>query len=258
MKNLFILLQLLLISFQGNSQEIPSTFVNYERMPTDNPLFDYDERISSIHFTTDKDFEFWSRPMVSCLTWKEYKGTWVSKNDTIIFSDQFEVHETDSKFQFSNQEANEFYLLKFKTDKNSNLQNKKIEVQFVYDFDSEFDDVKLDTVLDQNANLKIPYYKIPNQNKLASIRFEIHLENKEKRYNYITEYQTVNKKTKDLPNQITIILIEHPKKEIVYRTTKALYFDHKLKVISTEKTKSIYDDFLENLLFKDFYEFSKF
>ncbi len=98
MKNQLIFLIVLFIPFYGLAQKAPATFVNYERIPTDIPLFDYDERISSIHLTSDNEFEFWSRPMVSCLTWHEYKGTWTKNNDTILFYDQYEVQENDSKF----------------------------------------------------------------------------------------------------------------------------------------------------------------
>ncbi len=149
-------------------------------------------------------------------------------------------------------------MLKFKTDENSKLKNKSIKIQFVYDFDSELNDKKIDTVLDKKSILKIPYQNIPHLDKLASIRFEYIFDNGEKRYGYITENQTINRRTKELPNQITITLIENPKKEIVYRITKALYFDNKLKIISTEKTDSIFDIYFDRLTFKDSYEVSDF
>ncbi len=251
MKNQIILL-IAFICVSVNGQKTPASFVNYDRLPTDNPLFDYDERISSIQFISDNEFEFWSRPMISCVTWHEYKGNWINKNDTIIFSDRYEVQEADSHFKFSKQSDN-LYTLNFKTDKNSNLKNKSIEIQYVYDFGSEIDDIEFETVLDHNAVLNLPFQNIPHLNKLASIRFEIILGNGEKRYGYITDHQVVNKRVKKLPNQITITLIEEPIKEWVYRTTKALYFDGNLKIISTEKTQSKFDND-ENLKFKDLYK----
>ena len=108
--------------------------------------------------------------------------------------------------------------------------------------------------LNNDFSLKIPFNQIPNRKSLASIRFECFLSNGEKRYGYITENQTVNVKEKELPNYIGITLIEKPKKEIIYRITKALLTENKIKIISKEKSNSDLPDYTEEIEFKEIYE----
>src|SRR5680860_672118 len=81
--------------------------------------------------------QFWSRPNVSCLTWREYNGTWKRENDTIIFFDQYDVMENDVKFTFQNNPNNEKFKIYFATDKNSELKKTEIKIQFVYDYDAD-------------------------------------------------------------------------------------------------------------------------
>lgn len=257
MKNNFAILISLLIGYSVFGQKTPISFVNNERAKDTIRDFvsHWDERISEITLTSKTEFEFRSFPSwSSCLTWREYYGTWERKNDTLIFSDQYEVVENDARFIFSNKNQNKHYQLEFRTDKNSKLSEKNIKIQFVYDYDADLKDVKREMKLDNNFSLKILFSDIPNRKKLASIRYEYFLPNGEKRYGYIIENQTVNEKESDLPNQIGIILVEKPKKEIIYRVTKAILLDDKLKIISKEKNKSDLPDYTGEIEFKDFYE----
>ncbi|TDU33696.1 hypothetical protein BXY82_3153 [Gelidibacter sediminis] len=256
MKNIFAIIFSLLIGQFVFGQKTPISYVNNERVNDSsvNPWV-IDNRISEITLTSKNEFEFRSFPIPSsCLTWREHKGTWERKNDTLIFSEQYEIVESDARFTFSNKNKNEYYHLEFGTDKKSKLSDKHIEIKFVYDFDSDFKDVKLKMELENDFSLKIPYNQIPNRKNLASIRFEYFLPNGEKRNGYITENQTVNVKEKDLPNYIGITLIEKPKKEIIYRITKAILIDNKIKIISKEKSKTNLPDYTEDIEFKEIYE----
>jgi hypothetical protein len=256
MKNIFTIIILLIIGQSSFGQKTPISYVSNEKVKdsSSNP-WNIDNRISQITLTSKTEFEFRSFPIPSsCLTWREYNGTWERKNDTLIFSDQYEVVENDARFTFSNKSQNEYYHLEFGTDKKSKLSDKHIEIQFVYDFDADFKDVKLNMELDNDFNLKIPFNQVPNRKSLASIRFEYFLSNGEKRYGYITENQTVNIKEKELLNYIGITLIEKPKKEIIYRITKAILIDNKIKIISKEKNESDLPDYTEEIEFKEVYE----
>jgi len=259
MKNFFIIFMSLTIGPSLFGQNIPTSFVNYEtpEQNVENPIFDYvwDDKICEITLKSQTEFVFWSRPLYSsCLTWKEYNGTWKRINDTIVFSDQYEIIERDAMFEFANKTQNKFYHLNFKTDQDSKLTFKTIAIRYVYDFTSDLDNVKLNMELSNDFSLKIPFIDIPNRNELASIRYEYFLPNGKKRYGYITESDTVNTKENDLPNYIDITFIEQPKKEIVCRITKAVLIDDTIKIVSKEKTKSNLPDYSAEIEFKEVYE----
>ncbi len=236
-------------------QNTPITFVNNERVDDTSEIgLDWDERISEITLKSQTEFVFRSFPMPSsCFSWREYNGTWERKNDTLIFTDHYEVVENDARFTFSNKIENKFYLLIFRTDKNSKLSNKNVEIQFVYDYEADLQVVKRKMELDNNFDLKIPFSDIPNRKKLASIRYEYSLPNGEKRYGYLTENQTVNKKESELPNHIGITFVENPLKETIYRITKAILADNKIKILSKQKNKSDLPDYTAEIKFKEVY-----
>jgi len=255
MKNIFAIIISLIIGQSAFGQNTPISFVNYaDNKENSEILFELDERISEITLKTENEFEFWSRPNVSCLTWREYNGTWKRENDTIIFFDQYDVMENDVKFTFQNNPNNEKFKIYFATDKNSELKKTEIKIQFVYDYDADLKDIDLKANLDNSGNIEIPFTNIPNLKDLASIRYELILPNNHKRYGYITENNTVNKKQKDLQNCIEVTLVEQPKKETIFRVTKAILMDGKLKVISSSKTKSYLPDYMSELVFKEVYE----
>lgn len=242
-------------------QEFPMSFTN-NKVKDEFPEIDaivWDERVGEIELNSENEFTFYIRPYyVSCSTWYEIHGTWQLENDTILFSDQYEIVESDREFKFSNNQQNYFYNLKFKTDKNTKLVNHDIRIQFVYDYDSKLDDIDTILKLDDNFCLKIQYKEIPNRNKLASIRYEYFLPNGDKRYGYITENQTVNVKNEELPNIVEVTFIEKPQKEIIYRITKANIKSDKIRIISIKKTKSILlSDYTKELRFKEIYKKEK-
>ena len=255
MKNIFAIIFSLLLGQYLFGQKTPISFVNDTRIEN-NQGWTIDNKISEITLNTDGDFEFWSRPVINtCLTWREYNGTWEKKNDTIIFYDQYELKAIDSKFRFSSIEQNDFYYLEFKTDKGSELTNKNINIAFVFDLGSEeWDFEEYDMTLKDDFSLKIPFENIPNIDKLASIRFLYYLENGEERFEFISADETVTIKEKKLPNLIEVTLIEQPEKEIVKRITKAILIDDKIRVISSKKTDTILADEIIELIFKEFYE----
>ena len=155
---------------------------------------------------------------------------------------------------FQTDQIKKNYLLKFNTNQKSVLSDKKIEIQFIYDFDSDLYAIELKMELENDFTLRIPFKTIPNRKKLASIRYEYFLPNGEKRFGYISESNTVNVKEKDLPNSVIITFVEKPKTETIYRTTKAILKDDKIRIISKMKTKSDLPDYVGEIKFKEVYE----
>src|SRR5690554_212942 len=129
MKNFSTIIILLLIGQSLIAQDLPISYVNYEKSKENSettfPIGD--DRVCQIKLKRNNEFVFWIRPLVnSCLTWREYNGTWKIKNDTIIFSDQYEIIENNAQYNFSNKTNNDYYTIKFQTDKKSKLTEKNI------------------------------------------------------------------------------------------------------------------------------------
>lgn len=211
---------------------------------------------SEITINPNSTFSFYSRPYVSCLTWKEVKGKWKKQNELYMFFSQYEIVENDTRF-FLKQDSNNRYLFRFKTDKNSELKNRMIKIEYVYDFDDKLDDFEKEFILNQDNSVEILFSEIPNLEKLASIKVDYQLSVNKRRYAYITENKTVNLKESDIPNVIEIEFIEKPKKEIVYRTIKGKIDNGKLEIISSEKTKSKLPDCSQEIGFERYYELEK-
>jgi hypothetical protein len=257
MKKTFTIIILVFIGQISFGQKTPISFVNNEKVKDTSEFarLGWDDRISEITLETRKKFVFWSRPnALSCFTWREHNGTWKKKNDTIIFSDNYEISESDARFDFSERNNEKNYLIKFKTDQNSVLSDKKIKIDFVYDFDADLKNIELNMELEDDYSLEIPFKTIPNRKKLASIRYEYYLPNGEKRFGFITESSTVNVKEKELPNSVIITFVENPKTETIYRTTKAILENDNIRIISKMKTKSDLPDYVGEIKFKDVYE----
>ncbi len=198
----------------------------------------------------DKTFEFWSRPHISCFTWHDYKGIWKKEKDTLFFSDQYEIKEEDTKARYKN-EARQSFLISFKTDKNSVLKNKKINVQYVYDYDAHLDEPEVVFDIKPDNTIEIPFKDIPNYKKLSAIRIEYRLNFSETRYNYLTQNNPLNTKKSDVPSIINVEFVEHPKKEMVYRTVKGIIKNDTLIIVSTTTTKTILPDYNRNLEFEN-------
>ena len=216
----------------------------------------FEPKINEITLNPDATFEFWSRPNVSCFTWNSYKGTWKKNNDTLVFSDNYQVDENDTKAIYKRDSRQEF-VLTFKTDKSSLLKNKSIKIQYEYDFDAHIESPEKTFSLDENNSVIIPYKNIPNFDKLAAIRIEYLLNFTEKRYNYLTENKTINVKQGDVPNIIDVEFLENPRKEIVYRRIKAVVKSDTLKIVSSTKTNIILPDNYRDIEFEDSYSLNK-
>lgn len=244
-----------LIGTLAQSQVVSNSYVNFvnDNQTVDDSIIEWDDRVSEINFKSETDFTFNIMPNVSCLTWRELNGKWENRNDTIFFYDQYEIYERDVRFKFSNNSLNNFYHLKFKTDHNSTWSNQEIKIDFVYDFDSQLDNLKSVWQLSDDFSLNIPYDKIPNLERLASIRYEFNLTTIGKRTGYITTSDRVNVRTEHIPNEIQITLIENPRKETVRRLIKGILKDDIIKIVSTEKSDVTLKDNTEELKFKEDY-----
>ncbi|HKB43406.1 MAG TPA: hypothetical protein VKC90_03420 [Chitinophagaceae bacterium] len=216
----------------------------------------FEPKINEITLNPDATFEFWSRPNMSCFTWHSYKGTWKKNNDTLLFYDNYQVEENDTKATYKRDTKKEF-VITFKTDKGSVLKNKSLKIQYEYDYDAHIDSPEKIFSLGENNSVVIPYKDIPNLDKLAAIRIEYLLNYTEKRYNYLTENKTINVKQRDIPNIIDVEFVERPKKEIVYRTIRAVVKNDTLRIVSSSKTKTILSDYYRDIEFENSYSLNK-
>ncbi|MFD1258719.1 hypothetical protein ACFQ3S_18070 [Mucilaginibacter terrae] len=213
-------------------------------------------KVNEITLNTDSTFDFWSRPNVSCFTWRKYKGTWKKSRDTVLFYDNFEVVENDVRVIYKkNNEP--IYHIRFFTDKNSELNNRVIKVQYIYDFNFHLEDIEKLFYLNVNNEIEIPFQDILNRDKLAAVRIEYLLDNKQKRFSYLTQNGTVNIKESDLPNVIGVEFVENPKKEIVYRTIKGLVKNGAMVIVSTIKSKISLPDYHSEIMFEKSYTLDK-
>jgi hypothetical protein len=192
MRLLFVISTLLLAQ-NLFSQEKPLIFQNFGTPSTFGKDTFYSQKIHEVTLNPNKTFEFWSRPYISCVTWQEYKGTWKKKKDTLVFSDQYEVKEEDTKTSYKKDSRQSFFI-SFKTDKNSVLRNKKIKVQYVYDYDAHLDEPEIIFDIKSNNTIQIPFTDIPYFKNLSAIRIEYELNLKETRYNYLTQNNPLNNK----------------------------------------------------------------
>lgn len=240
------------------SQEKPIVYENDAKAYYNKNFSEYSNERSfcDLSIFPNSTFSFYSRPYSSCITWKEIKGKWKKENNVYTFSSQYEVSEKDIRFTFNNDSLKR-YLLKFRTDKKSEMKNRIIKLNYEYDFDAEIDDVEKVMNFNQDNSIEIPFTEIPNLDKLASIRIEYLLSSSEKRFGYITENNTVNVKEKDIPNVVEIEFVVHPIKEIVYRTTIGKLVGEKLEIVSSTKTKTSLPEYLGEIGFEKYYELRK-
>ena len=246
---------ILLVSNWMFSQQIILKFVNDDHSyhgKDRNDIGNYSHTINDIVMKDDLTFEFDSRPMHSCSTWKNYKGTYKVLNDTIIFKDNYKVEEDDVRV-FLNRTSDEFYLLKFNTDRNSILKNRSIRIEVEYDFDSKIDRIDKTYEIDLNNEVKIFFKDIPHLEKVANLRIEYFLNSSEKRIKYITENNVVNVRNSELPNHIEVQFIEKPRIEAVYRESKFLRKNKKLIFLSSFRNKIDLIDYHKVLEFEKEY-----
>jgi hypothetical protein len=172
------------------------------------------------------------------------------------FYDKYQIEENDTKATYR-KGSKKAFLITFKTDKGSFVKNKSIKVDYDYDYNAHLESIGKVFTLNENNTIIISYKNIPNLNKLASIRIEYLLNFTAKRYKYLTENNTVNRKEKDIPNKIEVEFVEEPKKEIVYRTFKTLVKDELLKIVSNSNTNTKLPDYYDDIKFEDSYSLLK-
>lgn len=216
----------------------------------------FEPKINEITLNPDATFEFWSRPNVNCFTWHSYKGTWKRDKDTLVFNDNYQVEENDTKAIY-NRDSRQEFVITFKTDKGSVLKNKNLKLDYEYDYDAHIDSPTVTFTLDANNSITIPYKDIPDFDKLAAIRIEYLLNYTEKRCDYLTENKTINRKEGEIPNIIEVEFVEKPEQEIVYRTIKAVVKNDKLEIVSSSKTKIKLPDYYRDIEFEDSYSLNK-
>ena len=213
-------------------------------------------KVNEITLNTDSTFDFWSRPNVSCFTWQEHKGAWKKSKDTILFYDNYEVVENDVRVTFKKNSEHK-YQIHFFTDKQSELKNKEIKIQYVYDYNAHLEDVEKLFHINKNNELEISFQDISSIDKLAAIRIEYLLNDEQKRFGYLTQNKILNIKNGNLPNIIRVEFVENPKKEIVYRTIKGLLQNGALVIVSTKKNKIILPDYHSEIMFEKSYALDK-
>jgi len=240
------------------SQEKPIVYENNAKAYYNKDFSEFSNERSFCDLTIfpDSTFSFYSRPYMSCFTWQEIKGIWKREKNVYTFLSQYEVEEEDTRLVF-NSDPQERFLLKFRTDRDSELKNRKIKIEYIYDFDARIEDVERTMSFDKKDNIEIRFTDIPNLDKLASIRIKYQLSPGEKRDKYITENKIANVKKKNIPNVVEIEFVEKPKKEIVNRTTIGKVEGEKLEIVSNVKTKTSLPDYLEEINFEKYYELIK-
>lgn len=240
------------------AQEKPIVYVNNAKAYRNKNFnwFSNERSFCDLSIFADSTFSFYSRPYISCSTWQEIRGKWKREKNIYTFLSQYEVTENDTRFTFS-KDSTKKYLLKFKTDKKSELKNRSIKIQYIYDYYAKIDNVEKTMNFNPQNSIEIPFSEIPNLDKLASIRIEYYLNGNEKRYTYITENEVLNIKEKDIPNIVEIEFVEEPIKEIVYRTTLGKLEGKKLEIISSTKTKTSLPEYLTEIGFEKYYKLRK-
>jgi hypothetical protein len=218
----------------------------------------YSCKIHEIVLNPDSTFEFWSRPQINCLTWDHYKGRWSKEKDTLLFLDKYEVKESDMRVTYQ-KDTSQYFTIKFKTDKNSELKDNTIKVEFIYDFKSHMRGFENPTEYKFNSDntIKIPFNSILNLYLLAAIRIEYQLNPKEKRWGYLTENKTINIREGSISNIINVEFVEIPKKETVSRISKGVIKSNELVIVSTNKTKITLPDYHRDIEFANFYPLGK-
>jgi hypothetical protein len=216
----------------------------------------FEPKVNEITLNNDSTFDFYSRPNVSCFTWQEYKGTWKKSKDTILFYDNYEVVENDVRVIYKKNNEHKYHI-HFFTDKKSELKNKEIKIEYVYDYSAHLKDVEKLLHLNKNNELEISFQDISSIYKLAAIRIEYLLNDNQKRFGYLTQNKILNIKNGNLANIIKVEFVENPKKEIVYRTIKGLVQNGALVIVSTTKSKITLPDYHSEIMFEKSYALDK-
>lgn len=240
-----------------NAQKMSLTYTNYGTPIVLGKDTIRSNKIQEIIIHPDSTFEFWSVPIPSsCLTWHEYKGTWGIEKDTLVFLNHYEVMENDVQASYQKNSTKAF-LISVKTDKKSVLTNRKIKVQFIYDFKEDLEDIDSVFELSERNTLKIPFTSIPYFNQLASLKIEYQLNDDDVRSGYLTTNKTVNLRHDDIPNIINVRFIVVPRKEVVYRTIKGVFKGNSIIIVSSDKTRCSLPEYWQDIEFESSYILTK-
>jgi len=212
----------------------------------------YSNKIHEIILSPDATFKFWSKPGTSCFLWRSFTGTWKKDNDTLYFSDEYQIVQDDVTTTYRKNKRQSF-LIDFHTDKGHHLDNKQIHITYIYDYHSQLPDVPGYFTLTANNTLEIPFKDISKYHQLTSIKIEYQLNDSLKRIDYLTTNQSVNLRQHDIPNIISVVFVERPKNEMIHRVTKGVIRDSKLFIVSTKKSVSMLKDYGEDFKFEDGY-----
>jgi len=242
----------LFLTLEVVAQVKPITYSNRgQALKTKTGTF-YSNKIHDIILSPDATFKFWSRPGTSCFLWRSLEGTWKKNNDTLYFSDEYQIDQDDVTSSYRKNKRQSFFL-DFRTDKRHPLDNKQIQITYIYDYNSHLTDIPRYLTLTAKNTLEIPFKDIPKYNQLASIKIEYQLNDSLKRNDYLTTNRFVNLRQHDIPNIISVIFVERPKSEMIQRVTTGVIRNGKLFIVSTEKSVSKLKDYGENFEFEDGY-----
>mgnify|MGYP006177831171 CR=1 FL=1 len=128
----FKLLYLILFPQLFFSQEEPLIYVNDSKAYY-NKNYDWlsnESTYCDLTISPDSTFSFYSRPNSSCFTWHEIEGKWKKENNIYTFLSQYEVSENNTRLTFG-KDLTKKYLLKFRTDKKSELKNRNIKIEYI-------------------------------------------------------------------------------------------------------------------------------
>lgn len=234
------------------AQVKPITYSNHgQALKSEIGTF-YSNKIHEIILSPDATFKFWSRPGTSCFLWRSFEGTWKKDNDTLYFSDEYQLDQDDVTATYRKNNRQSFFI-DFRTDEGHRLDNKQIHINYIYDYNSQLPNVSRYFTLTANNTLEIPFKDIPKYHQLSSIKIEYQLSDSLKRGDYLTTNQYVNLRQHDIPNIISVVFVERPKSEMINRVTKGVIRDGKLFIVSTEKSVSKLKDYGEDFEFENGY-----
>ena len=216
----------------------------------------YSSHIHGITLKPDKTFLFRSMPHISCVTWGHYEGTWKRAGDTLIFSDNYQIEESELRTTYQKNESH-YFRIGFRTDRQSKLNNKIIALEYIYAEDAHLDDLERTFTMDANNHITIPFQSIPHVDQLSAIRVEYQLTPNETRFDYLTKNNPLNTRKQAVPNIIDVQFLEHPKKELVYRTIKGVISSDTLHIVAISKTKTFLKDYTTKLEFESYYPLKK-
>ena len=213
----------------------------------------YNRTIDQINLQTDTEFEFRSIPYVSCITWKEFNGTYKIQNDTIIFKDKFTLANPDMEFKSKTDNNLNSFIFNFGYDNKQKIDGREIKISLIYDFDSKIKDVERLYQINSKYSIELPFSEVPNRDKLASFKIELNPNTSRKIWNYFTTNEFANKKKNELPNIINITFVANPKKEEIIRITKGIIDKNNIIIISSNSESNL-KNYSDLLLFKQSYK----